>query len=339
MPAGAQVTHPCRTCARWAGPVTERSGRWRDRLTQLRDRRVGYEAAELARHDEELAGDARVLNNPDGGPPVQVWTRYPVLLFRRLDLDDVSTHAGAITYAALLSIPPLALFAASVAGFVLAGRPEAQQTILDALTGILPDSLAGPARDVVARQLSEAISGRLAIGLLGTIALLWAASGLAARLRHAFGVIFGTARAGILTGRPIGMVIGLIGIVAIFAPLVVSAVLAWAGDVTSRDVVLRALGALGLVLAEALMFFLVYVLLTPGRGPALRHHLFGVAAFVVGFEGLKFLGGWYFSAVVAKSTALYGALGTLFGAIAFLYVAVWLLLLGAEVTALRWRRH
>ena len=285
------------------------------------------------------ASAARVLDNADGDRPFPAWTRYPVLLFRRLDVDDVSTHAGSITYAALLSIPPLALFAASVAGFVLADRLEAQQTIIDGMTSLLPDSLAGPARDVVTRQLTEAISGRLAIGLLGAIALLWAASGLAARIRHAFGVIFGTARAGILTGRPIGMVIGLVGVVAIFAPLVVSAVLAWAGDVTSRDLVLRALGALGLVLAEALMFFILYVLLTPGRGPGLRHHLLGVAVFVVGFEGLKLLGGFYFSAVVAKSTALYGALGTLFGAIAFLYVAVWLLLLGAEVTALRWRGH
>jgi membrane protein len=319
--------------------VGERTDRWRDRLIRIRERRVQDDAAELDRHDQELASAAGELDGDGPARPFPGWARYPLLLLRRVAVDDVSTHAGAVTYAALLSIPPLALFAASVAGFVLAGRADAQQTILDALTGILPESLAGPARDLLARQLTEAINGRLAIGLLGIVALLWAASGLAARIRHAFGVIFGTARAGILTSRPIGMVIGLVGVVAIFAPLVVSGVLAWAGDVTSRDLFLRALGALGLVVAEALLFFLVYVLLTPGRGPALRHHLWGVVVFVVGFEGLKLLGGFYFSAVVAKSTALYGALGTLFGAIAFLYVAVWLLLLGAEVTALRWRGH
>jgi membrane protein len=308
-------------------------------MARLRERRVRYEAAELGRHDEELASTTGVLDDGSSGRPVPRWAKYPVLLARRVDLDDVSTHAGAITYAALLSIPPLLLFAVSVAGFFLAGRPEAQQTILDSLMGILPDQLAGPAEDVLTRQLSAAISGRLGLGVVGMIGLLWAASGLAARLRHAFGLIFGTRKVGLLTGRPVATVIGLVGVVSIFVPLVASAVLGWAGEVTSRDLILRALGALGVIVAEGLLFLLLYVLLTPGHGPALRDHLLGVVVFLVGYEGLKALGGWYFSAVVTRSSALYGALGTLFGAIAFLYVSAWLLLLGAEVTAVRWRGH
>jgi uncharacterized BrkB/YihY/UPF0761 family membrane protein len=36
--------------------------------------------------------------------------------------------------------------------------------------------------------------------------------------------------------------------------------------------------------------------------------------------------------VIAKTTALYGAVGTIFGVLAFLYLTMWLLLLGAEVS-------
>jgi uncharacterized BrkB/YihY/UPF0761 family membrane protein len=58
--------------------------------------------------------------------------------------------------------------------------------------------------------------------------------------------------------------------------------------------------------------------------------------FLVGFEVLIVIGDVYFGAVVSKSSALYGALGSLFGAVAFLYSTAWLLLMGGEVSAFRW---
>jgi uncharacterized BrkB/YihY/UPF0761 family membrane protein len=58
--------------------------------------------------------------------------------------------------------------------------------------------------------------------------------------------------------------------------------------------------------------------------------------FIVGFEALVLIGDVYFGAVVSKSSALFGALGGLFGAIAFLYATAWLLLMGGEVSAFRW---
>ena len=40
-------------------------------------------------------------------------------------IDDLATHAGALTYGSFLAIPPLLLFASSIVGFVgdVPGRP------------------------------------------------------------------------------------------------------------------------------------------------------------------------------------------------------------------------
>src|SRR5262249_15908666 len=67
-----------------------------------------------------------------------------------------------------------------------------------------------------------------------------------------------------------------------------------------------------------------------------RDHILGAVVFIVGFEALVLLGDLYFGAVVSKSSALFGALGGLFGVVAFLYASAWLLLMGGEVSAFRW---
>jgi uncharacterized BrkB/YihY/UPF0761 family membrane protein len=95
-------------------------------------------------------------------------------------------------------------------------------------------------------------------------------------------------------------------------------------------------GQLLILVGQFAFVLITYRVLTPGSGPRMRDHLLGTAVFIVGFAGLVALGGIYFSYVVSKSSALYGALGSLFGAIAFLYSTAWLLLLGAEVSAFRW---
>jgi uncharacterized BrkB/YihY/UPF0761 family membrane protein len=54
--------------------------------------------------------------------------------------------------------------------------------------------------------------------------------------------------------------------------------------------------------------------------------------FAAGWLGLHLLGAAYVSQVVTRSTALYGTVGALFGLFAFIYLTMWLLLLGAEIS-------
>ncbi len=311
----------------------------------LRRGRTAYDVADRDQRERYLARVAREAD-PDAGrdPGGAAGEREHRLaatasvIAQRVVVDDLGTHAGALTYAALLSIPPLLVFSASITAFALVGRPGAQKAVTDALGQLLPSDLAGSATAFLSKEMSTVISGRLSFGLVGLAGLLWSASGFASRLRHALGRIFGTERTGLLTGRVAGMVIGALMVLAIVGLAVLSGLEAWLGSFGSGDIVVRGVALVGLAAGEFVFVLALFAILTPGKGPRLRDHLPGTILFVVGWEAVKGLGGFFFARVIATSTVVYGALGALFGIAAFLYATMWLLLLGAEVSAHRWRR-
>jgi YihY family inner membrane protein len=300
--------------------------------------RKRFDRDELERRDAYLSAFTREAEGVGGAfgarfPRARRRVAAPALvLARRTVVDDISTHAGALTYAALLSIPALLLFSASVVGFVLAGNPSAQRSVIDGLTGIFPGGAASSATEFFTKQLNAAIGGRLSFGLIGLVTLLWTASGIASRLRHALGQIFGTERTGILTGRFVGMVIGVLMILAIFGLAALSVVEGWFSSGT-HDTVAQIGAFLAVAVGEFVFFVALYRILTPG-GPSWAGHVPGAIVFVICFEALKTLGAFYFSRVVANSTALYGTLGSLFGAMAFVYATTWSLLVSAEISSM-----
>jgi YihY family inner membrane protein len=251
----------------------------------------------------------------------------------RLGPDDVSTHAGAMTYGAFLSIPPLLLFGSAIAGFVFAGHPEAEARALGQLISLMPGL--GP---VVSDSMKTAIDGRVSVGLLGLAALLWAASGFASRIRHALGEVFRTERTGLIGGRFVGMVVGMLIVGAIVALAVLSALGTWAARVRPAGILLPVVGFVVVAAGEFGFFLAVYRTLTP-KGPRWAVHVPGAILFILGWEGLKALAGLFFAQVVARSTALYGTLGSIFAFIGFLYGTMWLLLLGAETSLVLARRR
>jgi membrane protein len=265
------------------------------------------------------------------------WVGIPGALFaRRVVVDDVGTHAGALTYASILSIPPLLVFAASILGLLLAGSPSAQKAVIDAIASLVPVDIQGSTTSVLQSQMSAAISGKVSFGLVGLLGLLWSASGLSARLRHALGLIFGTARAGLWSGRLVGALIGLFVVVSLLGVVILSGLQTWVDGPWSNGFLSNLAFQVAILLGQFVFILVTYRVFTPGEGPRLRDHVLGAVVFIVGFEALLVLGDIYFGAVVSKSSALFGALGGLFGAIAFLYSTAWLLLVGGEVSAVRW---
>lgn len=121
----------------------------------------------------------------------------------RYERDELPTHAGALTYGAFLSLPPLLLLAASVVGFAIAD-PAKQEQVINSLVDLIPGL------DAVAASLVDSVvNGRVALGLIAIPGVLWAAPGLVARLRHALGVVFGTRWTGLISGRFRGMVVAI----------------------------------------------------------------------------------------------------------------------------------
>lgn len=257
--------------------------------------------------------------------------RPGIALVDRVASDQLGVEAGSLTYGAFLSLPPLLLLFVSAIGIVFQQQANSvQEELIDAVGELVPGF-----DQVVSTQLELTTATQVGTGVLGVIGVIYAASGFVARVRHALGVIFRTRVTGLVVGRASGALIG-VPVVVLLVAFALAA--AWVMGLRLDGVV----GSLGEVAAMAVLaafgaaiWTLVYGLLTPSPGPTLRQHVVGGAVFSVGFLVLERVGGVYVAGVVAKSTALYGTIGAIFGLLAFIYAAMWLFLLAAEVTQQR----
>jgi membrane protein len=243
----------------------------------------------------------------------------------RVTDDRIGVEAGSITYGAFLALPPLLLLLVAGCSLFFSNNAEAQRRLFDLVERLVPGL-----EQIISHQLQIPAAGQLSLGALGAAGLIWAASGLAARIRVALGVVFRT--------RPVGLVFGRFSAALVGVPVfvVIVGLIALSGVASS----LRLQGILGiatdgLIIAGqiilSLAFFLAaYWLLTPGRVVPLRTHLPGAVVFTVAWIALEAVGRVYVDRVVARSTALYGAIGAIFGLLAFVYAAMWAFVLAAE---------
>jgi uncharacterized BrkB/YihY/UPF0761 family membrane protein len=148
-------------------------------------------------------------------------------------------------------------------------------------------------------------------------------------------VIFRTIRTGLVFGRISAALLGT-PIVLLFVLLATLGSLSAGLRIAGRIAWLSELATYGALACATFMFaILTYRLLTPGRGPTFRQHVPGSMLFTVGWLLLHLLGAEYVHRVVTRTTALYGAIGVIFGVLAFLYLTMWWLLLCAELTQAR----
>ena len=90
--------------------------------------------------------------------------------------------ASGVTYYVFLALFPVVFLLASVAGFVLSGRPE----LLDRLTTAVRDAVPGQTGRDLADQVTSAIDSRGVVGLIGLVGFLFV--GLGAMDKPSWGV-------------------------------------------------------------------------------------------------------------------------------------------------------
>ena len=244
----------------------------------------------------------------------------------RFKADDLGTMAAALAFQAFLSLFPLMLLALSVAGFLLADDPaEWLRRFFDAVPGIGP---------LVERDLDAVVGARGGLGLIALAGVAWAASGLTGRASDALGRIFRVPGRNVVRRRARSLVAMLVLGAALFAALVASGAIAAIHAEGWWWLPVRALTLVAIAGLELAFFAGTYAVLTPAGGPTLRDHLPGALLMTAGWEILKLVGGVLVVAVVNRSSALYGAIGAVFGLLVFLRVAASLYLVGAELSAL-----
>jgi membrane protein len=109
--------------------------------------------------------------------------RHGIKSFERFSARLGWQFAGALTYFSLLAVVPILMVAFSVAGFVLANRPETLQALEDSIASLLPAS--SSITDEVNTVLNSAIDARLTVGIIGLLFALYTGISWMGNLRSA----------------------------------------------------------------------------------------------------------------------------------------------------------
>jgi YihY family inner membrane protein len=230
--------------------------------------------------------------------------------------EQLTLLAAAVAYYGIVSAVPLAALAVAVLSVV---EPATVVAVVDTLTG---GGLPPDAADAVRVTLESATTGR-STTLVGLVVLLWSGLRVFRALDRAFGRLYGTPPTTIREQLTTAVVVlATVGAAAV-ALVVVSTLLTVVGPVAS------VLGTLGLPVALAVVLLPLY-LVVPNAAIEVREAIPGA---IVAAAGWVLFGVGFRLYAALTSPDVYGVLGALLLAVTWLYVASFLVLLGAAVNA------
>lgn len=259
----------------------------------------------------------------------------------RYQQDTADQYAASIGFFGFLSVFPLLLIAASVAGFVLRGDPAAQrelvQTAFDAIPGISAALGAGDGASQLDTIIDAMVENAGTIGLVGAVTLLLSGlrvvnAGMVATLKvfHVDVEMSGVK----LKLRQLGA-LAVLGSLALAGAVATAALgVAVRVDMTSTGAVAASVASVAVSIGlDFLLFLMAYRLLAVGKGPTFRRVWPGALLSAIAWTGLKAFGATYVSGQVAKANDLYGTLGGVIGLLILFYLAGRIYLYGAELSA------
>lgn len=255
--------------------------------------------------------------------------------------DDGPQLAAAISYHVLLSIFPLLILLLSIAGLA-ADRQTLRQQVLTTVTTYIP--LSDHAQASVRHLFGQMQAGSQALGILGLLGLVVAATGMMSATRRALTRAWDTERRrSLLRGKLLDL--GLVAVAAVVLGLSFGLTLAVRLARSGSQAAADALGPLGPLASAAgwLVGFVLPALLAFGLFaffysvvPAADTHwsrtwpgaLVGALAFQLLKEGFAFYLDHF-----AHYDAVYGSLGAAAAFIFFVYLSANAFLVGAEVAS------
>ena len=270
----------------------------------------------------------RMLERLDAWQRHRRWAGFAVGVGMRYAEDGAARHGARIAYYAFFSIFPLMLAFVSILGFALDDDAGLRQEILDSAYADMP--VIGP----FIRSDVGAIGGSGIALALGIAIALWAGLGVTLALGQALDRVWSVPpveQPGWIARRLRGLAMLLIGGTA----LVASSVLGGAAASGRLESVVETTASILLSLAvDALILLSAFRLLTTAA-PPLREQLPGVATAAVGLLVLQALGGRYVEGTIARATDTYGLFATVIGLLSWLSIAAQLILIAAELNAVR----
>jgi YihY family inner membrane protein len=254
----------------------------------------------------------------------------PFAVIRKFSDDQAGNLAALLAYYGFFSLFPLLLVLVTVLGFVLAGRRDLQERVLDSALAQFP---------VIGDQIGRDIGSfkgsglALAIGILGT---LWGGLAVTRQAQNAMNTVWGLPRAQwpnfwLRLARGLG-VLAVLGLGTIGATL-----LSGLGTVSGMPVIGRALPVAGTLLLNLALFLFAFKVLT-SVGVSWRRLLPGTVLAGVGWSVLQVVGGYYVTHQLASASQVYGTLALVIGLLSWLYLGAQLFLYAAELNVVLAKR-
>jgi membrane protein len=252
--------------------------------------------------------------------------------------DRCTIFAGGVTYFALISLFPLALFAVSIFAFFITDTAD-QQRVINELMDALPLTEDG-GRGALEDLLDSVVTGREALGLIGLLFTAYTATALFTSVRTALNGVFHVERQrpfAIGKAIDLGLVVGFGFLLSASFALTVAIAFAQrqAAELVGENLATLTvwLASLAYLLIPPLITGLVFLLLytrVARAGYTARQAIPGVAVAALLFEALK-VGFAQYVASFGSYDATYGALGFVIILLLFFNLSAQTMLFGAEV--------
>ncbi len=257
--------------------------------------------------------------------------RYPVLGFPIGVLykffDDAGGYLAALlTYYAFVSMFPLLLLLATILSVLLRNHPHWRQEILESALSQFP---------VVGDQLGDpkSLSGGTTGVVIGGLVSLYGALGVGNALQYTMNTIWAiprNSRPNPLLARARSLLLVVIAGVAIIATTVIST---FASSTTGWGIWQKVLVALASVVVNTGIVLLCFRI---GVGSVRHRHLLpGSVLAAIGWQALQTFGVVYVGRVVKNASATNGVVSFVLGLLAFVYLAAVIVVISAEMSAVR----
>jgi membrane protein len=260
---------------------------------------------------------------------------FPLAVVYKYFDDQGPYLAAIISYYAFVAIFPLLLIATSVLGFILQGNESLYRDVLNSALGRFP---------IVGTQLGqpEGLTGSTGAIIIGSLAALYGALGLATAAQHALNVAWAVPRnsrfnpfvgrfRGLVTLLGAGLVVLSTSITAVFLnnlDEVLGARLdAW---------VTRAGTVVGIALTAVVLSLMMRY--TTARRPSFRSCLPGGIVIALLWHALQIGGGMYVRGVINAASEMNSIFALVLGLIGLLFLAASFGVLGIEVAVVRKER-
>jgi YihY family inner membrane protein len=271
-----------------------------------------------------------ILHRLDRAQKRHTWSAFPVAVVKKFGDDQGARLAALIAYYGFFSLFPLLLVLVTVVAFVIRGNTQLQSDIIHSAIADFPVIGAKIGRSV------HALRGSVEVLVLGTVAALWSGMGVVNTIQNGMDDVWYVPKTQ-RPGFPERVKRGLLVL------LVFGVIIAASGYLASLGISQGQVGATARVLsfvasvATNSAFLAALFRILPDEDLSWRDVLPGAVIGAVALATLVSVGAFIVDRKISQATQIYGFFAVVIGLLSWLFLGAQILLLAAEINAVRVR--